>query len=134
VRFGVSGSHPTAGVVAVGHSNVNDYMFLLYNHDTPPNATIPTATVCVVLPGFPMSAVSEVYMERVDDTHSNAKRTWQAQGSPTYPTKVQITEQLLSSLLVRENVELKPAKSSSGVSFTVDIPAQGIVAVTLSLK
>lgn len=73
--------------------------------------------------------------QRVDDTHSNARRLWQADGEPVYPTAAQLAAYKAASALIGERISTTPLTGTSrGLSLVVDMPPFGVAAITLPMR
>jgi xylan 1,4-beta-xylosidase len=77
------------------------------------------------------AAVNGATIERIDDTHTNAKQRWLEMGAPEYLRQAEVDELHLASSL---NVEPYHVNANdSGIHVTVDVPPNGVAAVTLDL-
>lgn len=70
-------------------------------------------------------------IERIDESHANAKRRWLEMGAPEYLREAEVDELHAASLLRAEPYE--PACDDGGIHVAVDLPANSVVAVTLNL-
>lgn len=70
--------------------------------------------------------------QRVDDAHGNAFATWESQGSPAAPSKVEIDQlrEAMTSLEFEPEKVLKISEGSLSLSF--DLPRFGVSLLTLS--
>ena len=70
-------------------------------------------------------------IERIDDTHANAKQRWLEMGAPEYLRQADVDELHSASTLHVEPYDVN--SGDNGIHVTVDLPANGIAAVTLDL-
>jgi xylan 1,4-beta-xylosidase len=68
-------------------------------------------------------------LERIDDTHANAKQRWLDLGAPEYLRPAEVDELDRASVLEAEPLEL--TYDESGIHLAVDLPPNGVAAVTL---
>jgi len=126
-QFGVSGSHPTAGVLVT--QNETHTQLLIYNHDLP-LVPLDEVQVCVSITGLTPQNY-ESTLRRIDDDNCNPMATWVSQGSPEYPNQAQLEELLAASEFVSSSIE--NTVGNSDISFVVTIPAQGVAAITFPI-
>jgi xylan 1,4-beta-xylosidase len=123
-RLVVDGLHDTVSAWAVPADN--RATLLLTNHALPGHQ-IRAEHVGVLLADSP--APASVRIERIDDDHANAMRTWNAMGAPNYLSAVQVEELHGASELV---VEAVPFDYAEGVAtFAVDLMPHAVAAVTI---
>ena len=72
---------------------------------------------------------TDVYIERIDDDHANAKNAWLQMGKPQFPTRRQVETLNLASQLVRETQNWKYENAS--VWLDVTMAPHSVAAVTL---
>jgi xylan 1,4-beta-xylosidase len=119
----VEGTHPTVDAWA---SRCGDVLTVLLANHNLPQQRIEPVTVHVELEGLaPRSAT----VERIDEDHANAKKTWQAMGSPEYPTAGQVEELEKASRLLAEPLTVR--RGGEGVRVSVELPPHAVAAVTL---
>lgn len=120
----VAGTHATVDAWVVrGHA---DTTVLLTNHALPRHP-IETQSVHVALSG--MDAPRNVYIQRIDEHHANAKALWLEMGSPALPTPREVDQLHAASALTREPV---PWNYNDGVlSFTVSIPPHAVALISI---
>jgi xylan 1,4-beta-xylosidase len=77
------------------------------------------------------ATVQSATIERIDDTHANAKRSWLELGAPEYLRQADVDALHAASAL---NVERWHVDSDDhGIHVTADLPPNGVAAVTLNL-
>ncbi len=101
---------------------------LLANHNVL-YAPIEAARITVAVKG--VKGAKSASVTRIDDAHANPKKAWIEMGSPTYPTTEQINQLMKASETADEPVALQQA--ADGVTFELELPAQGVAAVTITL-
>jgi xylan 1,4-beta-xylosidase len=101
---------------------------LLTNHALPRHQ-IESESAHVRLAG--LVAPRNVYVERIDDDHANAKRLWLQMGKPPLPTEREVEQLRIASQVVREPLEWK--YDEGGLHFDVSMPPHAIAAVTVEL-
>lgn len=120
----VDGIHETVDAWAVrgeGGATV-----LLTNHALPRHP-IATEQVRIHLAGAPRP--DNVYVERIDDDHANAKRLWVEGGKTQFPPPAEVERLREASRLVREP---QPCKYEGGsVVLELSLPPHAVAAVTL---
>ena len=101
---------------------------LLSNHNVlyGPNET---ASINVTVKGIKGAKAASV--TRIDEAHANPKKAWVDMGSPTYPTAAQIGQLMKASEAADEPVAL--TQGADGVSFSLELPPEGVAAVTITL-
>ncbi len=72
-----------------------------------------------------------VYIERVDEHHANAKRLWIEMGKPALPTEREVEQLHVASQIVREPLPWK--YEGSTLHLKIAMPPQSIAAVTVEL-
>jgi xylan 1,4-beta-xylosidase len=122
----VSGAHDTVDVWAVrGREAVT---VLLTNH-TLPRHPIQSESVHIQLAG--LLSPRDVYIERIDDDHANAKKLWIEMGSPALPRPREVEQMRAASQIVREPQIWK--HKGETLHLGVKMPAHSIAAVTVEL-
>jgi xylan 1,4-beta-xylosidase len=121
------GAHDTVDAWAVpGERAVT---VLLTNHAMP-RQPIGPVRVRVDLADAPPPARAVV--ERIDETHANAKAAWLALGAPAYPSRGELRQIEDASALL---VERQPCEYDNGeVRFSLDLPPHAVAAVTLHFQ
>ncbi len=66
----------------------------------------------------------------MDDNNANPVSTWVTQGSPTYPTPLQLSQLHAASQIVSQPIALTPAENNT-VSFVVEMLPFSVAVVTL---
>jgi hypothetical protein len=90
---------------------------------------IETEPVHVQLTG--LLSPRNVYIERIDDNHANAKRLWIEMGSPALPTKREIEQLHAASQIVREPLHWR--YEAEILHMELAIPSHAIAAITVEL-
>lgn len=122
----VKGNHKTVDVWVVhGHDAVT---VLVTNHALPRHS-IKTESVYIQLKGLP--SPRNVYIERIDDDHANAKRLWIEMGKPALPTPREVEQLHVASQIVREPLPWEYEARTLHLQFT--IPPHAIAAITVEL-
>src|SRR5688500_14497047 len=101
-------------------------IIFLVNHALPRHPIAPTR-VRVRLAHAPRP--SRVSVERVDDTHANAKRRWQRMGAPEYLDATRLQQLHEASRLTRSACRWKRSRQALDVEIT--LPSHGVALVTL---
>lgn len=122
----VDGVHETVDVWVV--STPEAITVLLTNHALPRHP-IETESVRVQLTG--LLSPGNVYVERIDDDHANAKRLWVEMGSPNLPTKREVEQLHVASQIVRETMQWK--YEAETLHLELAMPAHAIAAITIEL-
>ena len=123
----VKGKHQTVGVwMARSPGSVTA---MLINHALPRHS-IKAETAQIQLTGLKRPA--NVYVERIDKNHANAKRLWIEMGQPALPTGREIEQLHAASKLMREPVKWK--YEGNTLRLKISMPAQAVAAVTVELK
>ena len=122
----VDGVHETVDVWVVrGHDAVT---VLLTNHALPRHP-IETESVHIQLTG--LLSPRNVYIERIDDNHANAKQLWIEMGSPSLPTKREVEQLHAASQIVREPLQWR--YEAEILHLELAIPPHAIAAITVEL-
>ena len=122
----VDGTHETVNVWVVrGREAVT---VLLTNHALPRHQ-IEAESVNVQLTGLP--SPRNVYIERIDDNHANAKRLWIEMGQPALPSPREIGQLHVASQIVREPLQWK--YEAGTLHLELVMPPQAIAAITVEL-
>jgi xylan 1,4-beta-xylosidase len=122
----VKGKSKTVNVWAV--TNRDAVTVLVTNHALPRHP-IKAESVEVKLTG--LTSPRNVYIERIDDDHANAKRLWIEMGKPALPTEREVEQLHVASQIVREPLPWKYAGKALQLKFAM--PPQGIAAITVAL-
>lgn len=120
----VDGRHPTVDAWVVRGP---DRLTVLVTNHALPRQPIDTERVAVRLAGA--TRLESVSLERIDETHANAKRAWLELGAPEYPDDGQVEALHEASRLVREPCAWSYENGTIRLSFAV--PPHAVVAVTL---
>jgi xylan 1,4-beta-xylosidase len=70
-------------------------------------------------------------IERIDDTHANAKHRWLEMGAPEYLRPAEVAELHSASALRAEPYDV--TRDGAGIHVAVDLPRNGVAVVTLAL-
>ena len=122
----VKGKSKTVDVWAV--TNRDAVTVLVTNHALPRHP-IKAESVEVKLTG--LTSPRNVYIERIDDDHANAKRLWIEMGKPALPTEREVEQLHVASQIVREPVPWKHAGKTLHLKFRM--PPHAIAAITVEL-
>ena len=106
-----------------------DLVTVLVTNHVLPRHPIETESVHVALEGI--SAPRNVYIERIDDEHANAKRLWIEMGKPALPTEREVEQLHVASQIVRETLPWKCEAGTLHLKFTM--PPHAIAAITVEL-
>ena len=102
---------------------------VLFVNSAPPLHDLAAASATVHI--ATTATVQTATIERIDDTHANAKRRWLEMGAPEYLREADVNELHLASELDVEPYQV--ISNDSGIHVTVDLPPNGVAAVTLDL-
>ncbi|HUY31150.1 MAG TPA: glycosyl hydrolase [Pirellulales bacterium] len=120
----VDGSHETVDAWVVRRPSGAT---VLLDNSALPRHPIDTERIHVQLTGA--APPRNVYVERIDEDHANAKRRWLEIGKPEFPTAAEVEQLRAASQMVREQ---QPWKYEDGaVQLELALPPQAIAAVTL---
>lgn len=135
-------ANSTAGIIVT--SNSTHGMIIAYNHNVP-LAPIQTESLCINVKGKteaiakfnmlgvnPKSPFFDAHIRRIDDDNANPVAAWVAMGSPEYPTAEQINKLWSVSEMQRTHISYTVI-SSNEVSFAVQVPPEGVAAITFGL-
>jgi xylan 1,4-beta-xylosidase len=125
-ELAVDGTHETVDMWVVRGRDV--VTVLLTNHALPRHP-IETESVEIQLSG--LAAPRNVYAERIDDNHANAKRLWIEMGKPALPTERQVEQLHVASQITREPLQWKYEASS--LRMEISMPPHAIAAITVEL-
>jgi xylan 1,4-beta-xylosidase len=125
-ELSVKGKHETVDVWIV---RGRDAVTVLVTNHVLPRHPIETESVHVELKGI--SSPRNVYIERIDDEHANAKRLWLEMGKPALPTEREVEQLHVASQIVRESLPWKCEAGTLQLEFTM--PPQAIAAITVEL-
>ena len=120
----VDGLHETVDAWVVRHPG--GATVLLCNHALPRHP-IETEQVHIQLTDVPRPA--NVYVERIDGDHANAKGCWLEMGKPEFPTAKEVERLRAASEMVRERQTWKYIEGS--VHLELALPPHALAAVTL---
>ncbi len=123
----VIGKHDTVDVWIVRKKNAINIM--ITNWALPRH---PVKTEIVKLQLDKIKKVKASFIERIDDDHANARKTWIDMGSPGSLTPNDVYALELASALIMEPFATRREKGSVFVEVTV--PPQGVAYITLELE
>ena len=122
----VEGSHVTVDAWVV--RKAQSLTVLLTNHALPRHA-IQTEQVRITLADVPN--VRAGYVERIDETHANAKRQWLDAGAPEYPSAAEVRRLQAVSQMAREPVAFEWVDGVCALD--IALPPHAVAAITLEL-
>ena len=122
----VDGVHETLDVWVV---RGRDSLTVLLTNHALPRHSIETESVDIQLTG--LLSPRNVYIERVDDDHANAKRLWIEMGKPALPTEREVEQLHVASQIVREPLQWK--FEGGTLHLEVAMPPHAIAAITVEL-
>jgi xylan 1,4-beta-xylosidase len=125
----VRGKSQTVDVWAV--SNQDAVTVLVTNHALPRHP-IKSEPVEVRLMG--LASPRNVYIERIDEDHANAKRLWIEMGKPALPTAREVEQLHVASQIVREPMPWKHAGATLHLKFSMPPHAIAAITVNFALK
>ncbi|MGH9220654.1 MAG: GH39 family glycosyl hydrolase, partial [Vicinamibacterales bacterium] len=125
-RLLVDGLHDTVNAWVVRESAA--VKVFLVNHALPRH---PIAKVRVQLRLAHTPRPSRVSVERIDDTHANAKHRWQRTGEPEYLDAAALEQLHEASRLTRTACRWRWSKQRLDVEITV--PSHGVALITLEV-
>ena len=123
----LTGKHPTVDVWVV---RKKDTINIMITNWALPRHGIKTELVKIQLDKT--KKVKASFVERIDESHANARKAWEDMGSPKSLTPHQVATLELSSALVEEPLPVEQEKGS--VVIEVTVPPQGVAYVTLELE
>lgn len=103
---------------------------LLALNSAPPEHDLIPARVAVHL--ATAAAVHDATIERIDDTHANPKRRWLELGGPEYRRPTDVAELQAASSLRADPHPV--TRDQTGIHVSIDLPPDGVAAVTLELS
>ena len=118
----VDGLHETVNIWAV--RGQNRLTVLISNHALPGHS-IEDERISMQL--LNASEPRACWIERIDQDHANADRTWRDIGAPEYLDSEQVADLMAASEMVRKSQSFSLAGSK--ISFEVALPPQGIAAI-----
>jgi xylan 1,4-beta-xylosidase len=125
-EFAVKGKHGTVDVWVV---RGRDIVTVLVTNHVLPRHPIVTESVRVELKGI--SSPRNVYVERIDDEHANAKRLWLEMGKPALPTEREVEQLHVASQIVRKSLPWRFEAGRLHLAFAM--PPHAIAAITVQL-
>ncbi len=122
----VQGKHKTVDVWVV---RGRDMLTVLLTNHVLPRHPIKKESIRIHLTG--LQSPRNVYIERIDEDHANAKQLWVEMGKPALPTPREVEQLHVASQLVREPLQWK--YKAGEYQIDVVMPPQAIAAVTVEL-
>ncbi|MDQ6904443.1 MAG: glycosyl hydrolase, partial [Bacteroidota bacterium] len=123
----VKGTHETVDVWMV---RKKDMINIMITNWALPRHPIKTEMIKVQLDNI--KQVKTSFIERIDDDHANARKTWIDMGSPGSLTPNEVYELELASALIMEPFATRRQKGSVFVELTV--PPQGVAYITIEME
>ena len=120
----IDGMHANVGTWVVRDSH---RATVLAVNTAPPGRDLVHSRVVIHL--ATTATVRNATIERIDDTHANAKRCWLEMGAPEYLRPAQVDALTAASALRAEPLDV--SCDDAGVHVTIDLPPNGVAAVTL---
>ena len=138
LRFTSRVGGATVGTVDAMVSTASDgrmtaIVALVTNYDLWGQPTPPNTTVTLAIQNIPSNAVVSptAGVEYLDSTHAYAKPVWEAAGSPTYPTPVEIADELAASQLVQETIPFT-SLGNNAYSVTITLESYAVARITMA--
>ncbi len=100
---------------------------LIVNSAPPMHDLVPEAVVVHLVTAATVHAAT---IERIDDTHANAKQRWLEMGAPEYLRHADIGELHAASVLHAEPYDV--VSDDTGIHVQVELPRNSVVAVTIT--
>jgi xylan 1,4-beta-xylosidase len=123
----VHGRHETVEVWAIQKET---HLTLLAVNHALPGHSISNEQVEIILSEGPEPQQS--YIQRIDEDHTNPRRTWLEMGSPEYLSALEVEKLQASSQLAKEQQPW--ARVGGNVSLRFDLPPHGLAAITLEFE
>jgi xylan 1,4-beta-xylosidase len=120
----VEGSHDTVDAWVVRKGKFATV--LLTNHALPRHS-IKTEQVQIRLANAPKRCTA--YLERIDDSHANAKRLWREAGAPEYPSVREVERLQEASRMGKEPHRCEYANGT--LHLDIALPAHAVAAITV---
>lgn len=120
----VEGTHPT---VDAWMTKGREALHFLLTNSALPRHPVSTASVRILLNGA--HTIKTAYIERIDDTHANARSAWEAMGKPGALSDAQVAQLETASSLTKEVLCITWGKGS--LQLDIEIPPQGTALITL---
>jgi xylan 1,4-beta-xylosidase len=125
-RLPIEGAHATVDAWAARRGD--RLLVLLTNHALPRQ---PIAGQRVRLELLNAPPPRSATLERIDDSHANAKVAWQAMGEPEYLTEEQVRQLEEASQLIGEAQSWRYEERA--VHFEIELPPHAVAALTIDL-
>lgn len=122
----------TVDVYAVNKSLSHSLQFVIVNHHSLLHQVETEAVnISVTSLNLPDGAALTADVQRIDDSHANALKSWEAKGKPEYVTQAQVEAIKSDSAIVRESSRIVIHNQTANIE--LNIPPMGIALVTLFL-
>lgn len=121
------GIHPTVDAWFIG--DAKKLTVMLTNYALPAHAIAHERVQIKIRQTARPAAISA---QRIDDGHANPRRAWQEMGEPEYLKPAHVSRLENASLLRREKIPY--SYSGNAVEFAINLPPQGVAAVTLEFN
>ena len=122
----VTGEHGTVDVWVV---RGRDAVTVLLTNHVLPRHPIRSESIHIQLTG--LLSPRNVYIERIDDDHANARKLWVEMGSPALPRPREVEQMRTASQLMREPLQWN--YEGDTLDLGVTMPAHAIAAITVEL-
>jgi xylan 1,4-beta-xylosidase len=123
----VSGTHPTADIWITIKPGA---LKLLITNWALPRHPIKTEMIRIHLKN--VGKILSSFVERIDDTHANARQTWLEMGQPSSLTPYQVNALELASSFVKEQIHIIYEEKSAFIE--IAMPPQGTACITLEIE
>jgi xylan 1,4-beta-xylosidase len=123
----VSGKHPTADIWITIKPGI---LKLLITNWALPKHPIKTEIIRIHLKN--VGEILSSFIERIDDTHANARQAWLEMGQPSSLTPDQVSALELASSLVKEQIHIIYEGKSAFID--INMPPQGTACITLEIE
>ncbi len=123
----VDGLHQTVNLWVVRKTG---YVTLVLTNHALPRHPIQSERVCIALTGI--DSPGQVWIERIDQDHANAKRLWLEMGEPKFPSVREVAELHAASQIIRKPQPWTRLQES--VHLEVVVPPEGVAVITLQTK
>ena len=127
-RLRIDGGHRTVNAWAVRKDR--DALTLLLGNHAFPKHNIRSEAITLTLLGS--RKLQKVWVERIDESHANPRRTWKAMGAPVYPDARQLEALHEAAQTTREPQAVKPHEG--GIDIELSIPPHAIAAVHVQYR
>jgi len=129
----VEGEHETVDVWITRDNDtltIRNTLTIFVTNWALPRHDIKTETITIHLGGI--NSVENAYLERIDDTHANARGAWEAMGKPGSLTPLMVDNLEWKSSLLKEAVDVNT--NDNAITITLTILPQATACITLELN